>query len=130
MIGRSAATAVIAAALGLGGIAAPPTRRLPIPAAAIAPRHRPRRISTRQGTVPEPRFCCGIADSYGASQRRRARQGKPLRIRPTHAEQKRPARERRKAARGKVAHATAITATTVSITPGPEPLLAVQPELT
>jgi hypothetical protein len=98
MIGRSAATAVIAAALGLSGIAAPSTRRLQIPAAAVASRHRPRLISTRQGYVPEPRFCCGIADAYGASQRRRARQGQPLLIRPSHAQQKKAERERRKAA--------------------------------
>lgn len=97
MIGRSMATAAIAAALGLGGLAAPPTRRLQIPA-AVAPRRRPRWTSTRQGYVPEPRLCCGIADSYGASQRRRARQGQPLRIRPSHAQQKKAERERRKAA--------------------------------
>jgi hypothetical protein len=118
VIGRSAATALIAAALGLGGLAAPPTRRLQIPAAAVAPRHRPRRISTRQGAVPAPRFCCGIADSYGASQRRRARQGQPLLIRPSHAQQKRPERERRRTIdphHGELVRVTALTATSATI---------------
>jgi hypothetical protein len=55
-------------------------------------RHRPR---APYRSPSEPRFCAGIANlTYGAGQRRRLRQGQSLFVRPTHAQQKRAARNR------------------------------------